>query len=383
VERAVISDDFRSLAAHASLLDAERPERLAVVHERIERSRRRRMIGASFATAGLVLVVLAGAVSYSMRNEAGPGPARPPRPSASTTLDEERPLVYAAGPTIYLGDRTFDAGEVVEFVEATDDGVVYVTKNDSRRLWFTDGSSKRRIGLVAPGPDGEFPVLTANPGSLVAWMDLNGAASPTGGEIVVYDTDRHEIVTSFWSGSTLDSLVAVNGDGIYYWPDLHSDDLMRFDQSTGRKEASSQEALRSDLVSNPRMLIIGRPSSNMELPAVTAQRLAVFKRVGMRLVASDSLSRGILADATEPTTLTDGRELQLRLPEGYEYDGSGGGFAAVQWLDNDHLALFAYHDYNELPSHVGDLLVCPVPSGTCREVVAASETPYVPPGDVP
>lgn len=52
-------------------------------------------------------------------------------------------------------------------------------------------------------------------------------------------------------------------------------------------------------------------------------------------------------------------------------------------LDDDHLALFAYHEHNELPRHVGDFLACPVPTGTCRVVVSASETPYVPPGNVP
>lgn len=53
----------------------------------------------------------------------------------------------------------------------------------------------------------------------------------------------------------------------------------------------------------------------------------------------------------------------------------------MQWLDDDTLVLFAYYDHNELPMHRSDILVCPVPSGTCQIVVPAS-APYVPPGEV-
>ena len=112
-----------------------------------------------------------------------------------------------------------------------------------------------------------------------------------------------------------------------------------------------------------------------------AQRLAFFKLVGRRLVATDSISRGVDGNTTEPTMLADGRELQLTVPQ--EYDGTRGALVAVQWLDDDQVVLFAYHEHNEFPSHVGDFLACPVPTGTCRVVVPATKTPYVPPGDVP
>ena len=84
--------------------------------------------------------------------------------------------------------------QVVEFVESTDNGFVYVTEKDHRRLYFTNGRyAADRIGLVAPGHVGDFPVLTGNPGSLVAWQTLT--TSPYG-EVVVYDSHRHEIVAS-------------------------------------------------------------------------------------------------------------------------------------------------------------------------------------------
>jgi hypothetical protein len=366
-------EDLRSLAGYASLLDGQRPERLAEVHERIGVARRRRAITASAAIAGVVLAVLAGVASYSVRDDPGPGPVEKPEP---TVVENARPLVYAEGSTIHYGDLAYDAGRVVEFVEATDDGFVYVTENDGRRLYFTDGSyAADRIGLVAPGHVGAYPVLTANPGSLVAWEYAPTPATQR--EVVVYDTDRHEIVTS----PAASSLVAVSGDRAYWASGRGGRGLMRFDNSTGTQEAATWDSLRADLASNPRMLVISRPSYDIELPDVTAQRLAYFKLVGTRLVATDSISRGVDGNTTEPTTLADGRPLRLTVPQGYE--GTEESLAAVQWLDDDHMVLFAYHEHDEFPRHVGDFLACPVPTGTCRVVVPASETPYVPPGDVP
>jgi hypothetical protein len=262
----------------------------------------------------------------------------------------------------------------VEFLDATDDGFVYIDE-DSPRLWFTNGSySASRIGLVAPvvAPRhvGDYPVLTANPGSLVAWE--YGGTSTT--EIVVYDTDSGQIVTS----PAGDALVAVNDDRVYW---RRGGTLMRFDQSDGAQEAVSWASLRADLVSNPRMLVIDRSRPDVHVGAELAQRLAYFKLVGTRLVATDSISRGVEGNTTESTTLADGRPLRLNVPQ--EYNGTEESLAVVQWLDNDHVVLFAYQEHNEFPSHVGDFLACPVPRGTCRVVVPASETPYVPPGDVP
>ena len=350
-----------------------RREELAVNPDDPRSRTGRHAVAASVGTTGLMLAVLAGLASCSGRDDAGARPAKTSEPAESTAVDVARPLVYAEGSTIHYGDRTYDAGRVVEFVEATDDGFVFVTENDGRRLYFTDGSYvPDRIDLVAPGQVGEYPVLTANPGSLVAW---EYAPIPTAQrEIVVYDTDRREIVTSPLG----DSLVAVNGERVYW---RRGGDLMRFDNSTGTQEAVSWGSLRADLASNPRMLVIGRPSYNIERPEVMAPRLAYFNLGGRRLVATDSISRGVDGNTTEPTTLADGRRLRLTVPQGYE--GAEESLAAVQWLDDDHLVLFAYHEHNEFPRHVGEFLACPVPTGTCRVVVPASETPYVPPGDVP
>ena len=156
-ERAVNPDDLRSRAGRRAVAAS------------VGTARRRRTIAASVGTAGLMLAVVAGGTSCSGRDDAGPGAstsppsaAKTPDPSESTAVDDGRPLVYAAGSTIHYGDKTVDVGRIVDFVEATDDGVVYVTENDHRRLWFTDGSFHKRIGLGWP-PDTSGPIPCSPP----------------------------------------------------------------------------------------------------------------------------------------------------------------------------------------------------------------------------
>lgn len=129
------------------------------------------------------------------------------------------------------------------------------------------------------------------------------------------------------------------------------------------------------------MLVFGNASDqDAAPPPVVAQRLAAFMQEGNGLVPTNSIHSG--AERNElPTTRLDGQALQLRVPEGY--DPNTNSFTVVQWLDDDHLVLFGYYEHDEMPMHVGDILVCPVPSGTCEVVVPASDsTPYVPPGEV-
>ena len=247
-------EELRSLAGRVSLLDGQRPERLAEVHERIGFARRRRTIAASVGTAGVVLAVLAGVASYSMRDDAGPGPVKKPEPTAVDT----RPLVYAEGSTIHYGDQTYDAGRVVEFVEATDDGFVYVTER------LPAAVVHRR--LVRGDED--------RPGGPRARRGLSGAHRQSriaGGMGVCADRRRRSARS--WSTTPIDtrssphrlgdSLVAVNGDRVYW---RRGDDLMRFDQSDGTEEAVSLGSLRADLASNPRMLVIGRPTPTWTPP---------------------------------------------------------------------------------------------------------------------
>ncbi|MGH3505835.1 MAG: hypothetical protein ACRDO2_01380 [Nocardioidaceae bacterium] len=332
--------------------------------------------------ASVVAVVMISAGGFALQpDDQTPAPAPPSPDKTDRRLGTPRALTYAEGATIHYGDQIIEAGGVVDFVEATDDGVVYVLQDDDR-VWFSDGSVTDQIG-EAERIHFTVQIVTANPGSLVAW-DERTESDPDSDELVVYDSQLRQIVARIQQPEGSHSLV-VNRDRIYWEVTRRggAPAVRRFDVSSAISASISFDTYHSELASNPRMLRIGRPTYwDAGIPDRVAQRQAYFKQVGRRLVASDSVSRGSLANSTAPTRLLDGRALRLRVPHGY-----GAGFdeslVAVQWLDDGHLVLFSHHEHNEFPAHVADLLVCPVPTGTCRVVVAASDTPYVAPGDIP
>lgn len=341
---------------------------------------RRRLAAVGLSAAAVVLVVAGG---LALRPEEGRPEPAPPRPTETTDpLGTPRELTYAEGSTIHFGDRTIDARRTVDFVEATDDGVVYVAEGEDA-VWFSDGSVTEQIGVVQR-VHFSVPIVSANPGSFVAWVKLTRNASDQR-EIFVYDSREREVVARVPISGGQPHSLAINGDRIYWEVTLNggATSVSRYELSTGTTEALTFDTYHAELASNPRTLRIGRPMYwGADIPDRVSQRLAFFKRVGNRLVASDSVSRGSEANDTAPTRLLSGPELRLRVPKGY-----GAGFdeslVVVQWLDDEHLVLFAHHEHNEFPAHRADLLVCPVPSGTCQVVVPASNTPYVPPGNIP
>ena len=368
---------------------------------------RRRRLAALAVAAVAVGVVGAGAFALGVDREQ-PTPAPP-------GLGTPRSMVYADGQTIHVGDESIDAGADVVFVEATDDGVVFVTGDgysvgepQQTPLWFTDGSDPVQIGVTYIDHIYDFAVTTANPGSLVAWLAAEPGAKNNikhhEEQIVVYDTKQRRMVASVPAYSSPASArseriehIAINGDRIYWEQEAglgHEDaGVTRYDVSSQLREEVSWSSYHTDLAGNPRMLSFENASDQTASPPpVVAQRLAAFMQVGDRLVPTDNLHYA--DERTRIPTTRLGQPIDLRVPEGYDADitdqqGYGArptnwpSFVVVQWLDDDHLVLFAYHEHTELPDHVGDILVCPVPSGTCELAVPASDTnPYVPPGDV-
>ena len=138
------------------------------------RQRRRRIADVAGAVA-LVGAIVVGTFGVWGGQPHDPEPVSPtPSPSIeSTAPDTTRPLVYAVGSTVHVGDRTIDANARVMFVDATDDGVVYVTDRDGR-LWFDDGSTPESIGRLAGHHLGTYDVFASSPGSLLVWPDGTG-----------------------------------------------------------------------------------------------------------------------------------------------------------------------------------------------------------------
>jgi hypothetical protein len=105
-----------------------------------------------------------------------------------------------------------------------------------------------------------------------------------------------------------------------------------------------------------------------------------FTLQGHRLVAGIHYS--VADDDATPVTLPDGSELQVRLPTGYVTPWPADEAPALgvsQWLDDDHIVLWAPDGDGDLPAGNGDFLVCRLPSSVCQVTVPLSSQPYVAP----
>ena len=146
--------------------------------------------------------------------------------SSSVAVDPQgaRPLVYADGSTVHVGDKTVEARDPVAFIDATDDGAVYEAALDGT-LWFTDGTTTSMIGTseftAAPTSHGGV-VTTGDSGSLVVWGDVSGRQERVPVEFVVYDTSRREEVARIpftEPGRCRQRGAYVDEDQVYFNPD--------------------------------------------------------------------------------------------------------------------------------------------------------------------
>ncbi|HWJ81162.1 MAG TPA: hypothetical protein VNS55_02895 [Nocardioides sp.] len=327
------------------------------VHELVaeaDRRHRRRRVVAVAAVA--VSVVVAGSVLLALTSSRTDEVSPAGSPSPSTAVDvhtSARPLVYAEGRTVHVGARTVETDEPVAFIAPTDDGAVYEAMLDGT-LWFTDGTTTQVIGTsgYTAAPTAHPGVVsTGSSGSLVVWADVvRPDRYPV--ELVVYDTSRGKKVARIpvpERGRTA-SVEYVGEDEVWYSSDGGADRRVhRFDVRSG------------EITSHPRS----------DLQAVL--------RHDPRAIASVSHGQ-VGADAA--VTLADGSELRLRLPNGYVGPWPADeepALAVSQWLDDDRVVLWADDGGGDLPAKEGDLLVCRLPDGVCRVVVARTSHPYVAP----
>jgi len=348
------------------------------------RRQRRRRLAVVASTTALVGAIVVGsfAVRGGQPRDLEPAPSRPPS-DVYPPPPAARPLVYADGATVHVGEDTFDAGGTVSFLDATDDGVVFVTEESGRGwfndLWFNDGSSTEAIGRVSTQHVGMFAVWTANPGSLVVWSD------PTSGTLVAYDTSEHEVVglpPTVARGSRADRLPFVDlpyvDENEIFFP-ADGTHVLRYDLASGTTDRVSQAAFEAELRGHARLLVFDgeRGDSGTAFADSVSAR---FDQVGRRLVPVD-FQHPDLASGVTDLTLTTGESVRLRLPAGYVAPlREQGQIRVVQWLDDHRLVLFANEANHDSLPEVGDLLECRLPDGTCRVAVRAGSTPYVAPG---
>jgi len=351
--------------------------------------KRRRRLAAVAAVTALVLVVVGGALLVAPGARQADQPADQNRHHQNRGHDQvqTRRLTYAVGSTIHWGESAIDVGQTVQAVGATDDGVVFVRGDDRacrsysvacQTLWFTDGTEPVRIGTVSGSWVRGWAIAIASAGSTVVWESGTGEYSETGEYVVYHTSVRHEVGrfhNSGSSGSVLGTLLAVGDRSVYWLPDQdrqcvefdgrcvrYRDPIMRFDVTTGQQTAVPWESYWATRRSWSRTLIT--PPHGEEISDTSGTHVVRpphadpelndtygFRLDGTRLLGDDY---GVEVSVRLAQT---GQPLQVRVPAGYP---SGSYFGITQWLDDDHVAMWADD---------GSLLVCPVPDGRCRTVV--------------
>jgi hypothetical protein len=345
------------------------------------RRRRRRVtivaVGAVTVSAIVAASVLATVNTPRTRH---PSPAHPVSPSTSATVDAQgaRPLVYADGRTVHVGDKTIEADKPVAFIAPTDDGAVYEATLDGT-LWFTDGSTTQVIGTswFTAAPTARAGVVaTGNSGSLVAWADQSHGMDKDPTELVVYDTSRREELDRIPVPEPgRHSVTYVGDDEVWYGADPGIDQrVYRFDVSSGKAARLNRSDLDAVLDTQPRVF------TAMASDGRVVHGPPSFTEQAGRLVAGIHYS--VAEPDAVPVTLADGSQLRLRLPAEYVAPwpaDEAPTLAVSQWLDEGHIVLWADDGGGDLPAKTGDLLVCRLPNGVCQITVPQTSRSYVAP----
>jgi len=363
----------------------------ALVAEAGRRQRRRRVLVVATATATVIAVALGAlAVRNDDPRDVEPAPSPSPSPPGSVAVDPTgtRPLAYAEGRTVHVGDKAVQAEEPPGFVDVTDDGVVFEATLD-HTLWFTDGTTTTPIGTTpyTAAPTAHVgEVTTGDSGSLVVWGDLTGRLERGPREMVVFDTSRLEEVGRFPFVGQYTLVLYVDDDQVFFNPDNYTpgcwvydaqrcDDphLFRYDVASGQTAKIRLAELDAELATRARMFVAEAPDPRSGSVHDLHQG-AAFTQIGRRLVPADRY--GELPGLVR----TDGEEVRLRLPSGYTAPGptdESGGISVSQWLDDDTVVLWASDGGGDLPARQGDVLVCELPDGVCRVEVPRSAHDYV------
>src|SRR6476661_2197428 len=149
-------------------------------------------------------------------------------------IDDVRPLSYADGAQLHLGDDVITAAAPVTELDLTDAGAVFRT--DDGRIWSTDGVHTAQVGdLGEPAPAyarGEPPifepggwVVTPNSGPLAAWFEFPEPSAPV---VVVYDTTARKTVVDrvpvTVRGARWELPAAIDSHAVYWFVDTELGD---------------------------------------------------------------------------------------------------------------------------------------------------------------
>jgi len=419
-----MNTSLRDLGEQAGTVPVPQLDVAALVAAGESRIRRRRLAVVAAVTVAVLTVLSGAALLRPWSREATPPPAGPDRthaPDDGDTVETRtaaRLLTYSVGTVIHWADRTIDVrqeapvrkGQGLGFLDATDDGVVFVTGPKERNggvaydepipVWFTDGSSPVRIGTTSGSSVRGYLIAPSAGGSTLAWRE-----DFYRGVVVVYDTGTMKEVARF-GGKNAYVLNEVYGDVVYWTPDGGSCEVadsrtgsaswcppgarvMRFDRATGAQHQVSWADYVADRRSRPGLLTgpDHRPAGCIScvISPDGLYRALSFVRHGRRLVLGADYGLDFRAVSPEdrfaPTVALTGQPVRLRLPPHYE---DAERWLITQWLDPDQVVLLADGE----PAGVSDLgktvelLVCRLTTGDCRVAAGPDQADgeFTPPG---
>jgi hypothetical protein len=365
----------------------------------------RRRLAVTVAAGAVALGVVALSVGTGvLPRGTGEGADVAARPLAAPgSPAQPRPLTYAEGSTIHLGDRTIDTQRDLLSLEVTDDGAAFTTFYGG--VWFTDGRTVTQIGVTSAaratdtgvqwGPAGRpiGRVVAARTGSRLAWLEypvFGDRVEPP--EIVVYDTrERHRVarlpVTANADCPVCAQVIAVRDDDVY-WSDLSQStlvsanrgsarNLFRTEVSTGNTRRVPATEYRSVLRRGPRALVVG---DSLESGAVGDGVGEDFALVGGLLVFH------ALGGGRETFDAGTGQRLLLRAPARYAHAGPAESFYLFEWLSDDRFAMLDATAWHTGVHRGEDLLVCTISTQRCTVAIRRPDSagsPIVPGVETP
>jgi hypothetical protein len=359
---------------------------------------RRRQVAAGAVT---LVVAVAGALTYRAATN-DPPPAQVTK-TVTVAKGKPRPLTYAVGRTIHMGDRSIRTGVDVLSLDVTDEGAAFTTFDGL--LWFTDGRTLRQIGLTTAGevvahgigwsPAGRpnDRIVADYSGSRLAWLEYTRVDDHSGPpDLVVYDSraQRRVARVSLRQVSTCPNcahIVSVHGDHVV-WTDgprkglgtstqrLSTKRLHRYDVSTGRERLLTVKAYQAELRSRPRTLVVGETLDSGTVGDTVGQDFVV---TGRNLVAS---GRGSGKRTFDPRS---GKPVGFHTSWALAAGRGGQRFYLFQWLDDDTVALLAGSGSGTGTRRGDDMLLCTISSGRCTMATRLPDasSPIVPEFETP
>jgi hypothetical protein len=345
--------------------------------------RRRRTAAVAAGVLALVAGLVAGLAVVSRLDTAeSAGIATRPL-AAPDTSGTPRPLTYAEGRTIHIGDRSIDTHLDLLSIDVTDDGAAFTTFDGG--LWFTDGSSVTQIGLtssaratstgVSWGPAGrpDNRIVSESSGTRLAWLEYPRAGRQVARpEIVVYDSRQRRRVARLPVAANPDcpvcaQIVRVDDDAVY-WTDTHvnallpternggSTRLFRTRVSTGKQQQVPLADYQAALRHTPRTLVVGSSPTSGSAESGVGEDFAFVD--GLLVVHAMGVGDATFDAAT-------GHRLRIAAPPRYGGLGPAKWFYLFEWLDNDRFALLDATAWSGGVHSGEDVLVCSLSGSRC------------------